>query len=441
LSNHPCAIVALLLAAVAPMAAQSPTPEPPRADFSAATEINRNLPKWLQFSGEYRARFEGYTGGGFKPSTTDSYMLSRLRLGLTIKPTSWLKFFGEGQDSRAIGKSPAVPTFQDTWDVRQAFVELGGGEKQMFDLRVGRQEINLGDQRLIGALNWTNTARTFDAARGTVHYKGYRLDIFAASVVNQVEGTWDHHQQGNNIHGLYGGIEKLVPGATIEPYVLWRVQPSVRNEAGSIANVDEKIPGIRWVGKLPMGFDYGTEMVKELGSLGTDHIHSWAGHWVFGVSGSKARLKPRAYLEYNYATGDGNAKDGRRATFDQLYPTGHDKYGFDDQVGWKNIKDFRAGLETKPRRDVTAAFEYNNWLLANPNDALYNAAGVATARSANGSAGTHVGQEVDVLGTWTFYKSLQVGAGFGHIFPGEFLKKTTPGKAYNYPFVMFTYKF
>jgi hypothetical protein len=395
----------------------------------------------MRFGGEFRTRFEGYDGGGFKPATSDAYMLSRLQLNLTIKPTSWLKFFAEGQDARAIGKSPAAPPFQNTWDIRQAYVELGGGEKQMFGLRMGRQEVNFGDQRVIGGLNWTNTARTFDAVRGTVHYNGYRLDAFSMSVVNQVDGTWDHHQQGNNLHGLYGGIEKLVPRATIEPYVLWRLQPSVRNEAGTIARLDEKVLGIRWVGKLPMGFDYGLEMVKQLGSLGANDVRAWAGHWVIGVTDAKARLKPRGFLEYNYATGDGNPKDGVIGTYDQLYPTSHDKYGLADQVGWRNIKDFRAGIETKPAKNVTAAIVYHDWLLANRYDALYNAASAAIARSANGSAGTHVGQELDLIGTWTFYKPLQISAGFGHIFPGEVLRKTTPGVSYNYPYAMFTYQF
>lgn len=72
---------------------------------------------------------------------------------------------------------------------------------------------------------WTNAARTFDAVRGTVRYNGYRLDLFSASVVNEVDGTWDHHLQGNDLHGAYGGIEKLVPNATIEPYFFWRLQP------------------------------------------------------------------------------------------------------------------------------------------------------------------------------------------------------------------------
>jgi len=31
--------------------------------------------------------------------------------------------------------------------------------------------------------------------------------------------------------------------------------------------------------------------------------------------------------------------------------------------------------------------------------------------------------------------------GFGHLFTGEFLKNTTPGKAYNFPYAMVTYAF
>ena len=63
-----------------------PAPASPTATFSPAAEINRVLPAWLRFGGDYRARFEGYEGGGFKPATTDAYWLSRVRLNLTIRP-------------------------------------------------------------------------------------------------------------------------------------------------------------------------------------------------------------------------------------------------------------------------------------------------------------------------------------------------------------------
>ena len=37
-----------------------------------------------------------------------------------------------------------------------------------------------------------------------------------------------------------------------------------------------------------------------------------------------------------------------RQTFDQLYPTGHDKLGLTDQVGWRNIHHLREGIEITP---------------------------------------------------------------------------------------------
>ena len=51
-------------------------------------ELNKELPKWLKFSGEFRARLEGFNGGGFKPDSSDAYYLNRIRIGLLIQPTS-----------------------------------------------------------------------------------------------------------------------------------------------------------------------------------------------------------------------------------------------------------------------------------------------------------------------------------------------------------------
>lgn len=232
----------------ASLAAQTPVPannltDTEKAIESPAATINHGLPSWLVFGGEYRSRFEGYSGGSYKPNATDDYLLSRLKLDLTIRPTAWMKFFIEGMDSRALEKTPAVPTYQNTWDIRQAYIELGDTEKDIFGLRVGRQELMYGDQRLIGISNWTNTERNFDAIRGTARYKGYRLDVFASSIVNPVTGAFDHHLQGNNLHGAYGGIDKLGPRMIIEPYVLWRLQHGVKNEENVVSKLNEKIGG------------------------------------------------------------------------------------------------------------------------------------------------------------------------------------------------------
>jgi hypothetical protein len=50
--------------------------------------------------------------------------------------------------------------------------------------------------------------------------------------------------------------------------------------------------------------------------------------------------------EYNYAIGRCGFADGRQGTFDQLYPTAHDKYGLAIRWVGRNITtSARGGLE------------------------------------------------------------------------------------------------
>jgi hypothetical protein len=406
-------------------------------------DVNGDLPKWLRVGAEYRARVEGFSGGAFKPNNEDAYLLSRVRINLFLLPTSWMKFGFQGQDAHVYWKNqnPPAPPYQDSMELRQAYVEFGDLEKKSFGIRAGRQELAFGDERLIGNTNWLNTARSFDGLHGTFRYAKFRADLFAAQVVKLNDGDFDWNSAGNNLYGIYGGMEKVVPGATVETYFLWRRQSALKTELGIPGVSNFGTVGVRWVGKLPANFDYGTEMDKQAGSLGIDTISAWAGHWVFGKTLVNSRLKPRFSAEYNYASGDRDPKDGTRGTFDQLYPTAHDKYGLADQVGWKNIRNARAGVELKLAKKWGLAGRYDAWWLADPHDALYNAASAVVARNSAGTAGRFVGQELDSVVAYTFSKYLQVGGGFGHIFPGTFLNNTTPGESYNLPYASTTLVF
>jgi hypothetical protein len=196
--------------------------------------LNKEMPSWVQISGEERIRTEGYTAGGFKPNNQDFYLLQRLRLNLKIQPVWWLKIIAQSQDSREFYKGGvAAPPYQDTWDLRQAYAEIGDMERGFFALRVGRQEINLGEERLVGSSNWTNNARSFDAARLRLHHKKLRMDVFAASVVVVTVGQLGAVTPGNNIYGLYGGMDNVIPNSTIEPYLFWRSQSTVKSPASA----------------------------------------------------------------------------------------------------------------------------------------------------------------------------------------------------------------
>ncbi len=425
---------------------KQPDPAPPAPPTPKAPSdiLNAHLPSWLHFSGEIRLRGAGILGDFFKPDSNDAYMLTRLRLNMRIKASPWMSFNFQAQDAHMIGATQTgslPPLQQDIFDLRLAYIELGQENKTPIQARIGRQELAFGDERLIGPANWLNTPRSFDALSGTVRVSGVRLTGFAASVVKIHDGQFNENTPGNYISGLYTSFSKLVPQATLEPYFFWRRQSGLTTETRTRGISDFGTLGFRWAGKSPWNTDYDVEMARQAGSLGSDTISAWAGHWRVGHTFAGKSLTPRMFAEYNYATGDKKPTDGKRGTFDQLFPSAHDLYGLTDQIGWKNIQHLRTGLEVKPRTNWNLAAKYNSYWLADPHDALFNSASIVIARSAAGHAGVFVGQELDFVSSVKYKQGPILSGGFGHLFPGTFLNATTPGKAYNFPYLSLFYSF
>jgi hypothetical protein len=428
-------------------AAPSPTPAPQastQSDRSPSDAFNEHMPKWLRFSGEIRLRGEGFTGAGFKPDDGTGYMLSRVRLNMRVQPTSWMTFMFQGQDSHILGedekKLAPLPPYQDTFDLRQAYLEFGDVEKRNFGFRLGRQELAFGSERLLGNANWLNTPRSFDGFRATYRGSSYRLDGFAACMDKIHDGQFNECVFGSNIYGFYSTFTKLVPKTSIEPFFFWRRQSALKTEEGVTGIMNYGTVGFHWSVKPATALDYDVEMARQAGSLGSDTISAWAGHWLVGYTLASVRYKPRFMTEFNYATGD-HGVDGTRGTFDQIYPSGHDLYGLVDQVGWKNIEHVRGGVELKPTAKWKIGSKYSSYWLADTHDALYSAASTALAKSAAGTAGKWVGQELDFTGSYSVNKRTVLSGGFGHLFPGTFLRNTTPHVGYTYPYVQVVYGF
>ena len=126
--------------------------------------------------------------------------------------------------------------------------------------------------------------------------------------------------------------------------------------------------------------------------------------------------------------------------FDVLYPTAHDKYGMADQVGWKNINHIGLIAEVKARPSVIFQAKVHDWWLASARDGLYNSGGALLVRDVTGSSGKHIGEEIDFQVLWNHKTNIAIGAGMGHMFPGKFVKRTTPGHSYTFPYVQLTYR-
>jgi hypothetical protein len=408
------------------------------------TEADKHLPSWIQFGGQFRDRGEGAVHIGYGP-VSDGYDLTQLRLGIYIRPVKWFEMVAVTQDSRVFFNHhvATAPPYQNIWDIREAYVRLGSSTEGLADVVVGREMFSFGDERVIGPSDWLNMGRTFDTVRLNLHPNNVNVSIFAASVINAVDGQIDHHIEGNNLYGIYTSFRRLVPGAVLEPYVLWRVAPGnipLPETVGKGA-MSEVTGGARIAGTLPGDFDYDVEMNKQAGSLGHYSIDASAGHWNVGKTFTSTPGTPRPFVEYNYATGNRNPQSNTWTTHDQIYPSAHDKMEFADQFGWRNIEDLRTGVTETISKRWSFTEMVNNLWLATKNDAVYGDNGAASVPADPHATSKHLGTELDLIGHFRQNAHVMYGFGFAHLFTGAFLKQATPGKSYNYPYAYVTYVF
>jgi hypothetical protein len=394
------------------------------------------LPSWIQLGGQIRGRFEGVSGTSLINNSSDNYYASRIRLDLGIEPTSWLRFFAEAQDARvgAYNTSPAPSTLYNPLDIRQLYVELNLEGKPNVRFRAGREELAFGAERLIGPADW-GISRTFDALDLTASAGRAKVDLFAGSAVLIDPTRLDRSKPGEHLYGAYGSIQRVLPGMNLEPYLLFKQTLDVKSETKVLGDALVASPGARAFGIAPGRIDYAVEVVVQRGSYSTDKIVALGDSTVLGCTLWNASFKPRVSVEYNYASGDAANKDGERNTFDQFYPSNHNYYGMIDQFGWKNMKNARAGFDFQPLKKLKVRSDFNEFYLATVQDGLYNSSGTSIVLDRKATS-AHIGSETNTVGLYQYSKVWKFGAGFGHLFAGEFLKESKDSFGYTYPYVM-----
>ncbi|MEO8373271.1 MAG: alginate export family protein [Candidatus Solibacter sp.] len=412
---------------------------------NAAAGLSNATDKKLTLSFEQKGRYEIRTGTNFGADPDVATGLIRTRVGLNFTPASWLKLSGMAQDSRAPWYGENAPNnVRDPFDWHEGYIELFPAHKTGFGLNVGRMMLNYGEGRLIGTPQWGNLARTYDQARVYWRSPRMRLEFLAVSPVKVRIGEFNHPVLGDRVWGTYNSFPNFYKTELLEFYVLRRDQnhPGGFN-GGSSKDGTDKIGintyGFRLAGPIGDGVKYSLEAALQRGKVGPAHLA--AEGWFASLS-RRWTLAGRPLdilMEYKFASGTANPADPRRSgTFDQLYSANHDKLGHQDLFGWRNIHNPRAQATYGLTKSLAINFMYDNLWLANVKDSLYGLAGRPLVRSPNGTAGRHVGQETDVFGTYK-YRHFQFGAGGGHVFSGEFLRKTTPGIGPNYLYIFHTY--
>jgi hypothetical protein len=403
----------------------------PSAEGSSPADY---LKRTFSFTGEIRTRWEGGLGSDFALTPRDSYLLTRTRLGIAYRPFSWMRFFAEAQDSRAMFYKVTPGTSVDNpFDWRQGYIEVGAVEGSGARLRVGRQEMNLGSGRLISAGDWSNVTKVFNIARGTFTQNGFTMDVFAGSVVACDLGRMDRSKAGEHFYGSYTALKSIIPGASLEPYLFLKTALNVKGKDGKLGHTDTIYLGGRLIGKMPGAIDYSVEAVKEVGMYAGDAIDAFG--FVGGGGWTIPRLPwhIRPNSEYIFATGDSGVADGHHQAFDYLYGP-QVVNSLTGQFAWKNLKDWRAGVDFSPWTKLAIKVSFRDYWLANVHDSLYNSSGTKTVTNVKATS-NHVGEGLDTQITYTLDPKTIMGIGVGNLAPGAYLTQSNKTTGFTYPYL------
>src|SRR3989304_121460 len=188
-------------------------------------------------SGELRLRPEYRDNADFNKDAADtqSFYGQRVRLGVNASINSDLSGFIQLQDTRNWGEEGGTASFTDgseKLDIHQANVTLRNINGSPLSLKVGRQELAYGDQRLVGSPGWRNRGRAFDTIKLSYATGIADIDFWTAKVVEN-NGCTDGvtppcpvPSKGDNntdFYGIYSTFKSsLIPGSNLQAYLLYK---------------------------------------------------------------------------------------------------------------------------------------------------------------------------------------------------------------------------
>lgn len=471
----------IVLAAINTVYAQY-TPPPPPVPFPGF--INDYLRQkdpynsvW-DIGGSLRGRYEVKEGAlglppanDFRAVTTptgkndNDYFSTKLLARISYTDTWWSAYV-EGRssmtysDSRnqtgAPGPVPSPdggnggPEQDGLADLHQAYVTLGNHKEFPVSLKVGRQELSYGDERLVGAFAWNNIGRVFDAGKVRWQNSLFAAEAFTSKIVLPDDNNFNEWNQDSLFSGVYLS-SKRIPKNLTEVYFFARnddLGSSSTLNPGAILPFAVPAPASRDIytigarlksnpGELG-NFDYTVEGAYQFGNWQQTATSTKLDHQAYaymaniGYTLPDNEMMPRFALEYAFGSGDSNGGDTKHETFDQLYPTGHRHWGYMDLASWQNIHDVRGIFTIKPTPRLSLALEGHLFWLAETSDSFYNKGGVARGGGTPGGNGfainpgfdSYLGSEIDFVAGYAVNKFTTIEGGYGHFFTGDYIDST-----------------
>ena len=399
----------------------------------------------LRLRHEYQA---GFDVRRYEPGTTDQFLLTRIMLDINLRFDSNRRLSVQFRDAHALGTRLERKDFsksnpmEDLLDIRQAYFEwkkIGGNH---LDLKVGRQQISYGDQRIFGPGLWGNTGRyAWDAAMLRIDTSRAWADAWIGRPIENRPEIWPNREfKAPTAFVVYGGIKKLP--LRLDIFYAGKYDFNTRT-TGEIGKGDLRSHSIGFqMQKQARGWvDFTAALVGQTGCYGKDTIRAFGANSAVGLT-LPLKWRPRLAGQFTWGSGDRNPADGIHGTFDGVFGGADiNFYGDLNLFFWSNLRDYEWDFHLNPGRTTKLALEHHYFTLDQARDAWYTTGLAALRRDVTGLSGKALGHEVNVRFTWQPAKGPEIMIGVGHFFPGDFVRATGVAKSATGYFLQAAYGF
>ncbi len=335
--------------------------------------LSDNKKDYLSFGGEFRGQYFHYTNPdwGDAAQDNDGFVLARYLLHGDLHLGKGLRAFVQLQSGMSNGEiEEPSPVNENPLDLHQAFMDVNIPIKNApLTMRLGRQEMSYGSQRIVSVRDAPNNRQSFDGAKVIMNMNKLRVDAFLTSYVQARKGIFDDDfSKSIRFWGAYAAISKFKSVDNLDLYYLGYKRALSIFDDGKGSELRHSI-GMRTAGSYG-GFQYDAEGLYQFGRLEDHKISAWTASANLSYTFKEVSISPKVGLKTEVVSGDRKYDDGKLNTFNPLFPRGG-YFGLAALIGPANLFDIHPYIEIKLSNSVTFTQDYDVFWRMQRNDGLY----------------------------------------------------------------------
>jgi hypothetical protein len=274
----------------------------------------------VSVGGEWREQYQNYKQANFgqmPASYTEEsphQWLHRWLLHADLRVNARFRIFTQLNNTvRFWNPNPILSQVeQNLLSVHQFFGEYKWN--QNLHIRVGKQEMQLGQERFIASREGPNNRQTFLGAEASYTAKKGKLMLFYLNPIRMNVGAFDDGLMDERIGGMYIAKEVVAKKLNLDAFY-FNFTSTQRSYLFKSGLENRHTGGLRLYSPLK-SLNYELEFAYQWGSFNQLAISSWMVVWDVNYE-----LKPHLFLGVggNYVPGDKSATDSELNTFNTLF--------------------------------------------------------------------------------------------------------------------------